>query len=429
MSHLIDRISSTARVLPPCDGTMLNIVRSAGPYLFGDDGRRYVDTAMGFGGTILGHANAPVVQACAEALRNGPLPAFSHPGEERAAAALVQRLAPLQKVVFTNSGSEAVHLATRIARVVTGRKRVAKLAAGFDGWLDDIAFGNISTPEAGFHDQHRPTSEKTTLIRFNDFLDVERLFAEDGDIAAVIFEPMLANAGCLVAADGYFQHVQDVARRHGALLIADEVLMGFRLKAGLTSHFYDLDPDLATVGKAIGSGVPVAAVVGKAPVMDCFHERKGIRAGTFSGNPLACAALEATLPQLDAMDYPALREKGDALRAFIERAFAAEGIQVWTSGYGTVFSFWFASEIPKDYEAAQRLADNERSLQLHLVLRRNGVLVMPSPYGRAYISFAHDEQALDLMCDAFSKAAKTIASAIADGEARLIPSARCVDRF
>lgn len=418
MGHLVDRISSIARVLPACDGSVLSVVRSAGPYLFGDDGRRYVDTAMGFGSTMLGHANAPVVQACAEALRNGPLPGFSHPGEERAAAALARRLLPLQKVVFTNSGSEAVHLANRIARTVTGRGRVAKVAAGFDGWLDDVAFGNVAMPEAGFHDQHRPTNGRTTLIRFNDFSDVERLFAENDDIAAVIFEPMLANAGCLMPADGYLRHVQDVARRHGALLIADEVLMGFRLKAGLTSHFYGLDPDLATIGKAIGSGVPVAAVAGKAPAMDCFHERGGVRAGTFSGNPLACAALEATLPQLDALDYPALREKGDALRAFVERAFAAEGIQFRTSGYGNVFSFWFAPEIPGDHEAARRLADNERSLQLHLALRRNGVLVMPYPYGRAYTSLAHDEEALDLMRDAFSKAAKAIAPDVAHGKAR-----------
>lgn len=405
MLNLVDRVSSIARALPPLDGAHLAITRSSGPYLIGDDGRRYVDTAMGFGGTILGHADPTVMRAAAEALLNGPLPAFSHVGEERAAAALARHLGSLEKVIFTNSGSEAVHLAARIARVVTRRPRIAKMAAGFDGWLDELAFGNVATPEAGFHDQHRPSNGRTTLLRFNDFSDVDRLFAENDDIAAVLYEPMLANAACLVAAEGYLEHVQEVARRNGALLIADEVLMGFRLHPGLTSHFNGLDPDLATVGKAVGSGVAVAAVAGKAAVMEAFQDGRGVRGGTFSGNPVACAAVEATLPRLDAMDYPALLARGDAFRAFIEATFAAAGVAVKTSGYGTVFSLWFAAEAPTDYEAAQRLADPRRSNDLHLALRQRGLLVMPSPYGRLYVSFAHDQEAFELMQAAVADAA------------------------
>jgi glutamate-1-semialdehyde 2,1-aminomutase len=407
MRHLLDGVSSSARVLPTLDGEALTIVRSAGPYLFGDDERRYVDTALGFGGIILGHADPAVVDAVTAAVRNGALPAFSHPGEERAAAALAARLAPLGKTIFTNSGSEAVHLACRIARLVTGRARVAKMAAGFDGWLDDIAFGNVTSPEAGFHDQHRPSNERTTLLRFNDFADVDRLFAENDDIAAVIYEPMLANAACLAPAEGYLEHVQAVARRHGALLIADEVLMGFRLRAGLTSHLFGLDPDLTTVGKAVGNGVPVAAVVGKPDVMDAFQAAKGLRGGTYSGNPMACAAVEATLDRLDALDYEALCQTGDELRAFIETTFAAEGVAVGTSGYGTVFSLWFAEDVPTEYDTASRLAAPQSSLRLHLELRRHGLLVMPSAFGRLYLSFAHDAEALGIMRHAFTQAARS----------------------
>jgi glutamate-1-semialdehyde 2,1-aminomutase len=408
MAHLVDRVSSSARTLPELDGRDLSIVSSAGPYLFGSDGRRYVDTALGFGGTMLGHAHPAVVAAATEAIRNGSLPAFSHPGEERAAAALAQRLAPLDRTIFTSSGSEAVHLAARIARTVTGRRRVAKMAAGFDGWLDDIAFGNVATPEAGFHDQHRPTNDRTTLLRFNDAADVERLFAENDDIAAVLYEPILANAACIMPAEGYLEHVQAVARRHGALLIADEVLMGFRLRPGLSSHHFGLDPDIATIGKAMGSGIPVSAVVGRRSVMDAYQEAGGLRGGTFSGNPLACAAVEATLPQLDAMDYPALRERGDALRSFLERSFAAQGIPVKTTGYGNVFGLWFGPEAPGDYEAAHRLADPDKSRSLHLALRRHGVLAMPSPYGRIYTSFAHDGEAFALLHEAFAQAAAAL---------------------
>ena len=242
-------------------------------------------------------------------------------------------LHPLDRVIFTNSGSEAVHLAARIARAVTGRGRIAKMAAGFDGWLDEVAFGNVTSPEAGFHDQHRPTNERTTLLRFNDFHDVERLFEDNDDIAAVLYEPMMANAACMVPKDGYLQHVQDVARRHGALLIADEVLMGFRIRHGLTSHHFGLDPDLATVGKAIASGIATSAVVGRSAILDEFQRRNGLRGGTFSGNPVACAAIESTLSQLARVDYPALLQRGDDLRRFIEHSFAGHGVPVATSGY------------------------------------------------------------------------------------------------
>lgn len=397
--------------MPAIGGRKLGILRSAGPYLFGDDGRRYVDTAMGYGGTILGHADPAVVRACTAALENGPLPSFSHPAEERAAAALANVMRPLDKVIFNNSGSEAVHLAARIARTVTGRRRIAKMAAGFDGWLDEVSLGNVATPEARFHDQHRPTNEKTTLLRFNDFADVERLFDDNDDIAAVMYEPMMANAACLMPASSYLQHVQDVARRHGALLIADEVLMGFRLQNGLTAHYFGLDPDIATIGKAMASGIATSAVVGRAAVMDRFEDMKGLRGGTFSGNPVACAAIEATLSQLATMDYPALLQRGDDFRDFIERSFADQGMAVRTSGFGSVFSIWFGPAAPSDYEAALGVADPRQSLELHFRLREQGMIVMHSPYGRLYVSFAHDEAAFEVMRDAVLHAARAMGAA------------------
>lgn len=415
MNHLVDGVSSSARTLPPLDGRDLLVVQAAGPYLFGDDGRRYVDTALGFGGTILGHAHPAVVSAATDAVRNGALPAFRHPGEERAAAALARHAPPLSKVIFTSSGSEAVHLAGRIARLATGRARIAKMAAGFDGWLDDVAFGNAGTPEAGFDDRHRPTNGNTTLLRFNDFADVERLFADHDDIAAILYEPILANAGCLMPAAGFLEHVQRVARRHGALLIADEVLMGFRLHAGLSSHLFGLDPDIATVGKAIGSGIPVSAVLARPGIVDRYLAEGGLRGGTFSGNPVACAAVEATLGQLDLLDYATLLAQGDALRAFIGQCFAAAGMQVSTGGYGSVFTIWFSATAPDGYDGARKLADPAASRRLHEELRRRGVLVMPSPYGRLYTSFAHDAEAFDLLRTAFTGAAEAIA---ADRETR-----------
>ena len=308
MNNLVGDVSSAARILPDLHGERLFIRSAGGAYLHDDRGRRYIDTALGFGAVLLGHSRPDVVSSVGQALLDGASPSWAHVREHAAAASLARFTGDMCKVMFTNSGSEAVHLACRAARAFTGRRKIAKMAAGFDGWFDEVSFGNVSSPEAGFADGARPSTERTTLLRFNDFEDVERLFREDDDIAAIVMEPMLANAGCLMAAPGYLLHVQQVARRHGALLIADEVLMGFRLFAGLASLREGLTPDLATVGKAIGSGVPVSAVVGRPEVLAGFERGTVTRGGTFSGNPMACAALLTTLEALRGSDYTARRQ-------------------------------------------------------------------------------------------------------------------------
>ncbi|MGJ7551010.1 aspartate aminotransferase family protein [Pseudomonas alloputida] len=413
MRNLVGDVSSAARILPDLDGQALFIRNGKGPYLHDDQGRRYIDTALGFGAVLLGHANDTVNDQVAAALADSASPSWAHVREHAAATALAAHTGALSKVIFTNSGSEAVHLACRAARAHTGRARIAKMAAGFDGWFDDVSFGNVGSTEAAFADGQRPATARTTLLRFNDFDDVERLFAEDQDIAAVILEPMLANAGCLMPDPGYLQHVQDVARRHGALVIADEVLMGFRLHAGLASQLAGLDPDIASVGKAIGNGVPVSAIVGKPEVLDAFEQGKVLRGGTFSGNPLACAAVMSTLAQLDQHDYPGLIARGQQLRQAVEAIFEAQGIVVSTSGYGNVFSLWPSRQAPTTYAQAVAVGSAVFSQALHLALREAGLLVMPSPYGRLYLSFEHDDAVVEAMKAAFERAAVKLAAQFA----------------
>ena len=418
MNNLVGDVSSAARILPDLHGERLFIRSAGGAYLHDDRGRRYIDTALGFGAVLLGHSRPDVVSSVGQALLDGASPSWAHVREHAAAASLARFTGDMCKVMFTNSGSEAVHLACRAARAFTGRRKIAKMAAGFDGWFDEVSFGNVSSPEAGFADGARPSTERTTLLRFNDFEDVERLFREDDDIAAIVMEPMLANAGCLMAAPGYLLHVQQVARRHGALLIADEVLMGFRLFAGLASLREGLTPDLATVGKAIGSGVPVSAVVGRPEVLAGFERGTVTRGGTFSGNPMACAALLTTLEALRGSDYTALAARGDELRAAIVDAFAAHGITACTSGYGTVFSVWPCATAPRTYEQASRLASPAFSTALHLALREAGLLVMPSPYGRIYLSFDHDAAVLQEMKTAFRTAANRLSASFGEPVSR-----------
>ncbi|OWT73756.1 MULTISPECIES: aspartate aminotransferase family protein [unclassified Achromobacter] len=413
MDNLIGDVSSSARILPDLNGQKLFIERAEGPYVWDTAGQRYIDTALGFGAILLGHSPPPVITAVSGALRSGAAPSFAHTREHPAASALAAHTRDLSRVMFTNSGSEAVHLACRAARAYTGKPVIAKMAGGFDGWFDEITLGNVGTEDALFPDSNRPMTGRTTLLRFNDGYDLERLFSTRQDIAAILFEPMLANAGCVLPAPGYLEKLQATARRHGVLLICDEVLMGFRLHPGLTSHLWGLAPDMATVGKAIGTGVPVAAVVGRPDILAPFAEGKVARGGTYSGNPLACAALLSTLEALDRQDYAALQKRGNRLRDALRTTFARHGIPVETSGYGTVFSMWPSAAVPRDYNDAARRVNSTFSTALHLALRSHGLLVMPSCYGRLYISFAHTDAVIEEMLDAADLAAADLSQSLA----------------
>jgi len=400
MKHLVGGISSAGRALPEIDGRPLLIEKAAGPWLWDRDGRRYIDTALGFGATLLGHNPPEVLDALRQTQEKMMMPAYSHALEEEAATLLSAFTGELDKVIFVNSGSEAVHLACRAARAATGRHKVAKFAAGYDGWFDSVAFGNAGTPDAAMAQPVRAEKEGMLLLRYNDFTDVDRLFADHRDIAALIVEPVMANAGCIEPAPGYLRYLADSAHRHGALVILDEVLMGFRLHPGLTGHLQGIDADFATVGKAIGSGTVVAALVGKSAFMAVFERGLATRAGTYSGNPPVCAAVIATLAALKTRDYRQLLCLGDELRQKIIDGCRAQGEALCSTGYGSVFTFWRGDVPPLDYWQAAAAADKEWSLGLHLSLRRRGILAMPFAFGRFYLSFSHDEAVLDTLAAA-----------------------------
>jgi glutamate-1-semialdehyde 2,1-aminomutase len=408
MSALPGNISSMIRRLPDLDGEPFVVARAQGPALIDTRGRRYVDLAMAMGATILGHAHPAVVEACTRALERGSMPGFSHELEGAAADAMVVDAGPLAKATFVSTGSEAVHLACRIARRTTGRRTVAKIAAGFDGWYDDLAFGWSGSPEADLAGP-RPYVNNMTLLRWNDLADLEALFAESGDIAAVLIEPMLANAGSLLAEPGYLEAVGRICRKNGAMVISDEVLMGLRLHAGPTCQRFGLEPDLVTLGKAIGSGVPVAAVLGTDQAFAAVVDGRAPRAGTYHGNPLVTSAVLATFETLRRSDYGALLRQGERLRADIEAAFAAAGMTVSTSGIGSVFSLWFAERPPTRYEQAKALQRPSLAAELHLELRRHGVVTIPGGWGRIFLSFAHGSADCEAVVEAYRQAARRLA--------------------
>lgn len=408
MSFLAGSVSSSGRAFAHFSAGGRSVVRSKGAFVWDSEGRKYLDTVMGFGATMLGHAPDPVVDAVARALAAGPMPGFANSMEEAAAEALAANACDLTKVMFANSGSEAVHRACQMARAATGRRRIVKIAGAYDGWFDGLRVGGPGSAEAA-HPQSKEQSKENdasefVLLRYNDEADIDRVFSEYSDIAGVLFEPVLANAGCLQPAQGFLQKLQKVARSSGALLMADEVLIGFRLHNGLASHLFGLSPDIAVAGKAIGSGLPVAAILSAAEVEVMASANGFSTAGTYNGNPLACAAVIATSEQLANLDYAELETRGVSLMQSIAKSAEKFALPVCCSGYGSVFTIWPCSSIPRDYDQVLERRDPVFSGRLNALLLDDSVLSMPDPLGRVFITGAHDSVIIDRLKAAYEKA-------------------------
>jgi len=312
-------------------------------------------------------------------------------------------------VTFTSTGSEAVHLACRLARHITGRPLVAKSVGGYDGWFDDMLFGLVDSPEAE-RSPHRPMRNGVTLSRINDFEDLESLFEQHGrDLAAVIVEPILGTGGSLMPSRAYLQRLTELAQHNGTLVIADEVLVGLRLGYKLVSEVLGLVPDLVTMGKSIGSGLPVAALLGTPKTFEPFDQNRLPRLGTYQGNPVVTAAVSATAQVLSSADYSKLFAYGAELRRSIVSAFAEHGITVSTSGVDSLFSLWFTAQPPQTYDEAKAAVRREVSREIFETMRRHQVITLPSPWSRLFISFAHGAEELQITQDAYRAAAKQLA--------------------
>ena len=396
---LVGKVSSMGRELPPVDGEDYVVARAHGPYLWDTQGRRSIDCVLGFGSVILGHSPATWCTALNDALQNGTMPGLSNLAEQTAAKALCTHIAPLDSVTFVNSGSEAVQLACRIARAVTARPRIVGMAGGYHGWHDGLRIGDAAREMASSDAAMMELDSHTSLVRFND-LDALETALKHNDVAAILIEPILANAGCLMPHPDYLAQVCELATAYGSLIIADEVLTGFRTQAGLACHAMGLKPDLATLGKAIGNGLPVAAVAGTREIMATLGVNLPT-AGTANGNPLVCTGISSTLAALDIVDYKKQIENVMTLRRQLEE------FGVTTSGAGLVFSVWFTPSAPHNFSAALK-ACSEHNIALHMNLRKRGVITMPTPLGRLFFSFAHDATIFNQLSQHLTAAVKDL---------------------
>jgi glutamate-1-semialdehyde 2,1-aminomutase len=381
--------------------------RAQGARLWDVDGNEYIDYVLSQGPMVFGHNPQPIVDAIKAQADQGLVLAGQCKQEIEAAELLVELVPCAEKVRFCTTGSEAVHAALRIARAATGRKQVLRFEGHYHGWLDTIAW-NLPMPGADLgpadNPHLRPSSKgqceefATNLIQrpWNDVPRLEKAFEENGDdLAAVICDPYASACGIIPAEPDFLQRLRELCDQHGVVLIFDEVITGFRVGLGGAQDLYGITPDLATFAKALGGGVTVGAVAGRAAIMDVLTDLKTTHAGTYNGNPLVMAGTLAALRMLQEGDGAILKHAqivGQKLWDGLADISAAAGHPLTFRGVPNVFSATFLPTDAKpvtDYRSSLQ-ADRDKLTQLWVLLQEHGVQI--TLFGIWFVSTAHTEE-------------------------------------
>jgi len=409
-------VNSPVRSFGSVKGTPFFVERGEGPWLVDTEGNRYLDYVQSWGPLILGHAHPEVTAALRDQLRRGT--SFGAPtAAEVELAERVVRLVPgVEMLRLVNSGTEATMTALRLARGATGRERILKFAGCYHGHADPFlvqAGSGVAT--LGLPDSPGVPSSvtaDTSVVPFNDLAAVRALLDDDGpDFAAVILEPVMGNGGMIAPAPGFLEGLREATREHGALLIFDEVMTGFRVGLGGAQERFGVTPDLTTLGKVIGGGLPVGALGGRRDLMEELAPTGPVyQAGTLSGNPMATAAGNAQLAHLEREDpYAELEARTRRLVDGVVDALREAGIPASGSVLGSMWGVFFRSEPPGSFQEA-READTDAFARFHRAALERGVFFAPSAFESGFLSTAHGDEEIDRTLEAVAGAAAEAAA-------------------
>ena len=400
-------VNSPVRSFSSVGGVPYFVRNAEGPYVWDEEGHRYIDYVQSYGPMILGHSHPAVIEAINKAASCGT--SYGAPTEREIilAETIIERVKGIESIRFVNSGTEATMTALRLARGITNRSKIIKFSGCYHGHSDTLlAAAGSGVATQGISGSKGVTESAvfdTVVAPFNKVPEIDR------SIAAVIVEPVAANMGLVEPNSGFLQELRKACDSSGALLVFDEVITGFRLSSGGASSWYGVTPDIWCFGKIIGGGLPVGAFAARQELMSHLAPIGGVyQAGTLSGNPLAMAAGQATLELLGKAEYEYLESIADRLVEGLKEAISNSNLEISTPKVGPLVGIFFSDKKPSNFEEVKPIAENGIYPNFFHGMLKRGVALAPGPYEVLFPSLAHTEKLIDETIEIASDVVKEI---------------------